>query len=355
MLISIVIPHLNQEDFLRVGLKALHQQRNTAADLEIIVVDNGSARLPVEICCQWPDVRLLSEPTPGPGPARNRGINEARGEILAFIDADCRADPGWLAAIQAAFINPETNIIGGDVRVGYENVSRPTFLEPYESIYSYRNNEHIAEGFSGTGNLATRPSVIAEIGMFAGIEVAEDRDWGLRARAAGYAISYVPDMIVFHPARKTFAELALKWDRHIAHDYERFRSRRLAGLRWLARALAVAGSPLFEVRTLLFSPRVSGARERLLAFLCLSRVRLYRGRRMIAVWLHGDSQTISAAWNRKHSTGVSRSDAAGERPPLPTEDLAKALSTTGPAASQGVQDNRATDPKVTTRTGLTPA
>ena len=72
-------------------------------------------------------------------------------------------------------------------RSSYENPTRPTFLEPYESIYSYRNSEHIAEGFSGTGNLATLPSVVAEIGSFAGIEVAEDRDWGLRACAAGYA------------------------------------------------------------------------------------------------------------------------------------------------------------------------
>src|SRR3984893_15626253 len=211
MLISVIIPHLNQEDYLTVGLDALHAQRGITSKIEIIVVDNGSARLPEMCCSAWPDVRLVWEPIPGPAPARNRGIREARGDILAFIDADCRADVGWLAAIEAAFADRHTRIIGGDVRVGYENPSRPTFLEPNENIYSYRNSEHIAEGFSGTGNLATWPSVVAEIGSFAGIEVAEDRDWGLRACAAGYAIRYVPEMIVFHPARKTFAELTGKW------------------------------------------------------------------------------------------------------------------------------------------------
>src|SRR5262245_7741490 len=103
MLISVIIPHLNQEDLLRVGLEALHAQLGGMSNMEIIVVDNGSARLPEMICSAWPDVRLVSEPTPGPGPARNRGIREARGEILAFIDADCRADHGWLAAIECAF------------------------------------------------------------------------------------------------------------------------------------------------------------------------------------------------------------------------------------------------------------
>jgi glycosyltransferase involved in cell wall biosynthesis len=299
MLISVIIPHLNQEAYLTLGLQALHTQRPITSKIEIIVVDNGSARLPSAVCSAWPDVRLVSESIPGPGPARNRGIREARGDILAFIDADCRAHPGWLAAIEAAFADQGTRIIGGDVQVSYENPSRPTFLEPYESIYSYRNSEHIAEGFSGTGNLATLPSVIAEVGPFAGIEVAEDRDWGLRACAAGYAIRYVPEMIVFHPARKTFAELTGKWDRHIAHDYERIRPRRLGALRWLGRAIAVAGSPIAEFRTLLFSPRVSGPRERILAFLCLIAIRLYRSGRMIGVLLRDDGQKISAGWNRK--------------------------------------------------------
>lgn len=298
MLISVIIPHLNQEDHLRIGLEALHAQRGIASSVEIIVVDNGSETLPEAICRVWPDVRLVSETIPGPGPARNRGVREARGEILAFIDADCRADPGWLAAIEAAFADEQTQIIGGDVRVGYAHPARPTFLEPYESIYSYRNNEHIAEGFSGTGNLATLPSVVLEIGPFAGIEVAEDRDWGLRAGAAGYKIRYVPEMIVFHPARKTFAELTWKWDRHIAHDYELFRSRRFGSLRWLARAILIAGSPLFELKTVFLSPRVSGLRERILAMLCLIAIRVYRGGRMIGVLLSSDTQKISGAWNR---------------------------------------------------------
>ena len=84
MLISVIIPHLNQEDHLRVGLEALHAQHGITSDVEIIVVDNGSARLPETICSAWPDVQLVSESIPWPwtgaqpwnprGPRRDTGI-----------------------------------------------------------------------------------------------------------------------------------------------------------------------------------------------------------------------------------------------------------------------------------------
>ena len=52
---------------------------------------------------------------------------------------------------------------------------------------------------------------------FAGSRVAEDIDWGQRARVAGCTFLYVPEMIVFHPARQSLRELFVKWDRHIQH------------------------------------------------------------------------------------------------------------------------------------------
>lgn len=298
MLISVIIPHLNQERLLQHCLESLHAQQGNSASIEIIVVDNGSRNLPENTCAAWPDVRLSAEAEPGPGPARNRGIAEARGEILAFIDSDCHADPGWLAAIEEAFRNPETKIIGGDVQVGFSDPTNPSFLEPYEAIYSYRNNEHIAEGFSGTGNLATLPAVAADVGPFAGIDVAEDRDWGLRAGARGYTIRYVAEMIVFHPARDSFVELTKKWDRHIAHDFQNFGKKRFGRVKWLVRAVAVAVSPLYELYTVATSSRVSNLHQRWLALFCLIRIRLYRAKRMAALAARGNSRNIPATWNR---------------------------------------------------------
>ena len=127
---------------------------------EIIVVDNGSPALPAAVCAAHPGVRLLQETTPGPGPARNPGIAAASGEILAFIDADCLADPGWLAATGRRWPIRRPTILGGDVRIASVDPARLTALEAYESVYAYRMDRYIArEGYTGTGNLVVRRAV----------------------------------------------------------------------------------------------------------------------------------------------------------------------------------------------------
>ncbi len=298
MRISVVVPHLNQHRELVDCLASLHEQFDPPEHLEIIVVDNGSATPPAAECSVWPGVAMVVEREPGPGPARNRGVREASDpDVLAFVDADCTVDPHWLESIARAFDDPTIDIIGGDIRLGFRDESRPEPIELYETIYSYRNELHIAEGFSGTGNLAVRGSVWAQVGQFGGKEIAEDRDWGLRAHAAGFRIVYVPAMIVYHPARRSFDELRLKWDRHVAHDVEHYAQGRIGLVRWIVRAVAVAASPLAEIGTIARSDRLSGAWQRLVAFGYLCRVRWYRCRAMVRVAVTGSSRERSRAWN----------------------------------------------------------
>jgi len=295
--VSVVIPHLNQPAMLARCLASL------AAGIrqpdEILVVDNGSAELPRAICDAHPGVRLLSEATPGPGPARNRGVARATGDLLAFIDADCLADPGWLAAAEAALADPAVAILGGDVRIALVDPARLTMLEAYESIYAYRMEIYIARhGFTGTGNLVVRRPVLDAVGPFAGLSVAEDRDWGQRATGTGHVIHYVPGMKVYHPAREQFSELQKKWDRHTAHDFTQARTRRLGRAVFAAKTLAMGLSPLAELPRVLLSDRVSGLRSRALAFAGLTRIRLYRTRVMLWLLAGGDPEQLSGRWNR---------------------------------------------------------
>ena len=295
--ISVVIPHLNQPDMLGRCLASL--AAGVRVPDEIIVVDNGSASLPVDICAAGPGVRLLQEPTPGPGPARNLGVTQARHDILAFIDADCIADPGWLAAAAAALRDPQAQILGGDVRIALTDPARLTLLEAYESIYAYRMDRYIArEGFTGTGNLVVRRAVLDAVGPFAGIDVAEDRDWGQRATRGGYKIRYVAAMKVYHPARLQMSELRQKWDRHMAHDFMAARSSPAGRLKWLFKTLAMGLSPFAEIPRILASDRIAGLRSRGLAFAGLVRIRLYRAARMAQLLLGGDPEQLSGRWNR---------------------------------------------------------
>ena len=295
--ISVVVPHLNQPDALARCLGSLASGRRRPD--EILVVDNGSAALPEAVCEAWPGVRLLAEAEPGPGPARNCGIAAAKGRILAFIDADCIADPDWLAVIEDAFRDPDAMILGGDVRIACADPARLTTLEAYESVYAYRMERYIArEGFTGTGNLAVRAEVLARVGPFAGIGVAEDRDWGQRATAQGFAIRYLPAMKVYHPARERFRDLAAKWDRHTAHDFAASRQQRSGRTRFALKAAVMALSPLAEIPRILSSDRISGWRSRGRAFAGLARIRLYRARAMARLLLSKDAQNLADRWNR---------------------------------------------------------
>lgn len=297
MRLSVVIPHLNQPQMLARCLASL--AAGSRAPDEVFVVDNGSREMPVAICAGHPGVTLLSEATPGPGPARNRGIAAATGDVLAFIDADCIADPGWLVAIEAQMADPAAQILGGDVRIALADPARMTMVEAYETVYAYRMDRYIArQGFTGTGNLAVRRAILADVGPFAGIGVAEDMDWGRRATARGYRLRFVPQMRVYHPARANLTELAVKWDRHLAHEYIAARSAPRQRLKWLAKTLAMPFSPLAELPQLLTTDRLTTPGQRALALAALTRIRLHRARRMAWLTLGGNPETLAGAWNR---------------------------------------------------------
>lgn len=295
---SIIIPHLNQPEALQRCLASLVAQQFAGGAPEIIVVDNGSRISPDGLAAQFPQVRWLSEREPGPGLARNCGVRAASAEWLLFIDADCRAHPLWVQSALAGLAAAGTSAVcGGDVQIDVADATRLSAIEAYESVFAYRQQQYIArEGFSGTGNLAMHRSVFEAVGPFGGIGIAEDRDWGQRARAAGFVTRYMPDMIIYHPARRDFVELTEKWRRHIAHDLASHRSRGRTTLAWYLRALLMIGSIAPHALTVLASQRLHGTRSRALAIAILARIRLYRCGEMF----RQSRQQRSAArdWNR---------------------------------------------------------
>lgn len=309
-LISVIIPHLNQPDMLEACLASLDRQSLGRPVFEVIVVDNGSISLPEQIVASHPAARLLCERQPGPGPARNTGVRNAVGHVLAFIDADCRAHPDWLRngllTLRAA---PDGTILGGDVRIWRHDDGRFTAMEAYESVFAYRFKHYIErQGFAGTGNLMVHRADFETVGAFAGIELAEDIEWGQRARRAGCRFLYVPEMIVFHPARRSLGELYAKWDRQIHHYLNMAQGRPGWRIRWIARALAVLGSPAMDFVKVLTSDRIQGASARSKAIAVLVAVRAHRARAMLNQLR--DRKTV--VWNRDLT--ASKSTGMGDHP-----------------------------------------
>lgn len=100
--ISVIIPSFNEEFFLPKTLIALHQQNFNRADFEIIVVDNASTDQTSKVAKLYGADLVLTEPRQGTNQARQRGLEEAQGEIIAFLDADCIPPPEWLGKIYYA-------------------------------------------------------------------------------------------------------------------------------------------------------------------------------------------------------------------------------------------------------------
>lgn len=299
--LSVVIPHLNEPSGnLSRCLSALEAQRGEGLSIDVIVVDNGSLVMPHAECEGLDCVRLVREPIPGPGPARNLGASLSRSDLLAFIDADCIPQPGWIKTIVETMENrPDIDILGGDISIEMTDPKKPTDIELYEKLYSYRAQLYVEKyGFSATGNMAVRRTVFAAVGPFGGIATMEDTEWGQEATKLGYRIAFAPEASVLTPSCKSFAELARRWDRHVAHQFNQSRSERLALVRWLSTAMIVAASPVVEVARILRAKEISGFGNRLKAFICLTRIRLYRARLMIRLARTARPAPMVQTWNR---------------------------------------------------------
>jgi glycosyltransferase involved in cell wall biosynthesis len=296
-LVSVVVAHLNQPDMLHECLSSLDAQTLERVKFEVIVVDNGSTLPPTAVIAAHRGTRLLEEREPGPGIARNRGVQAATGKVFAFIDADCRAHPDWLKVALATIDGSgDHTILGGDVQIWRGQSGRYSATEAYESVFAYRFKLYIERhGFSGTGNLVARRSDFERVGPFAGIDVAEDMDWGRRALEAGCNFRYVPNMIVYHPSRRSIGELLVKWDRHLLHAANTSDGTYWWKIRWIARAFAVLASPAVDWPKLIFTDRISGLSSRVKALFVLIVVRFYRFWRMLALL---DSNE-GVVWNRE--------------------------------------------------------
>ena len=100
---------------VRRALASLLAQQEPPA--EILVVDNApdDPRVRALVSVEFPTVRYLREPTPGLDFCRNCALREATSDVVAFLDDDAVADPGWSAALAAPFAAPEVGAVTGRV------------------------------------------------------------------------------------------------------------------------------------------------------------------------------------------------------------------------------------------------
>ena len=245
--VSVIIPVYNDALRLQKCLEALSGQ--TYREFETLVIDNGSTEPGLErLCGQFENVTFLNEEKPGSYAARNKGIGFAKGEIIAFTDADCVPDVQWLElGVKKLQETPSCGVVGGRVLVFSEKPESPTQAELYELRWSFPQRTFVEnDHFAVTANMFTWCKIIAVVGKFDdNLKSAGDREWGNRVVRHGYAIAYDHAAFVNHPARRNLAEIKSKLRRATGGRRDMDKSRR-TGILLLLKYLKPPLKQLFQ-------------------------------------------------------------------------------------------------------------
>lgn len=273
--ISVIIPHYCQPEALADCLASLEAQTMPRDRFEIVVVDNNSPGGTALVETIVGDrARLFVETAKGAGPARNRGATEARGQVFAFIDADCVASPRWLAE---GLVGLERfDIVGGRVDVSVGNERDMTGPEAFERVFAFDFRSYIEDkGFTGSGNLFCRREIFEAVGGFRPA-VSEDKDWSQRATAMGYSLGYHDAAAIAHPARTDWAELTRKWSRLNRESLKLSEDAAMGRARWAVRNWLVPFSILPHAVKVLRSPKLPDFATRMRGLRTLAAIRLWR-------------------------------------------------------------------------------
>jgi glycosyltransferase involved in cell wall biosynthesis len=205
--VSVVICAYNVSKLLNNVMDSLEKQ--TFKDFEIVVVNDGSTDDTSEIAKKR-GALVVDIPHKGLSAARNAGINNSSGEIVAIIDADCHAEPQWLEEACKEIRNGEVVVTGNT------KIPKSTFFGDCISGLGYPGGGHLGfekmwkvdkEGHTdhlAGGNCAFRKKEVQSLGAFNQklTITADDVFLSMKVLEAGWKIKYNPKMVMYHPPRK---------------------------------------------------------------------------------------------------------------------------------------------------------
>lgn len=210
--ISILICTRDRGDSLLPTVRTALADAPTDGSAEVVVIDQGTSdaveQALAPLLASDPRLRYLREASTGLSAARNAGLRQARGALIAFTDDDCAVEPGWLAAIKTAFqAHPEAGLLFGHVACA-EHDPAQGYLPGFKATEGplTRRRMFAGAGHWGMGaNMALRRSAWERIGPFdellgagAPLKSAEDVDYVLRARRQGIGVYHAARARVVH-------------------------------------------------------------------------------------------------------------------------------------------------------------
>lgn len=219
--ISVVVVALNEERNIRSCLESLVSQSHPAGELEILVVDNGSSDstrdIVRELIASQALIGLAEQPRPGIAPSRNLGLRQARYDHVAFLDADCTAEPGWLEALEQAMRSSlqtgrPVAAVGGPSLAPTDtthfrtavDIAVRNFWGHHGSVQGRLHDQPVPVEHLPTLNVLYDRRAVLDIGGFdEGMRnIGEDIDLSHRLLRGGHRLLYVPNAAVRHRWRE---------------------------------------------------------------------------------------------------------------------------------------------------------
>ncbi len=217
-MISIIICTYNRQDILQKTLAEFSLQSASENDYEIVLINNNSPDDTEAVCSDFtgkhPAIHFnyIMEMNQGLSYARNRGVKEAKGEILVFLDDDAFIMKDYVKNLKAFFqTHPDAMLAGGRIFPYFES-ERPQWMSRFLlSITSSIDKGNQICLFKGRSypigaNMIFKRKIFDDFGLFDvqlgrrgdNMEAAEEKDLFLRVKKAGIPIYYLPDVSVRH-------------------------------------------------------------------------------------------------------------------------------------------------------------
>ncbi len=259
--ISIVVGIRNEERYIEECIESLLRLDYPQNSYEIIIVDGMSTDKTRELVEKYP-VRLILNERKNVAAARNLGVDNSRGDFVAFTDGDCKADPLWLKTLVNEMKNApddvacvggpnlifDTDPIFGRV-VGY---AQETFLGSGGSAQSTNSTKKHYVSSLPNCNAMYRKNTIKEAGYFdERFVVGQDGDLNYRINKNGYKFLYIPEAKVLHHRRGTLKSFSVRMFKYGMWMAELFKKHG-EFVRWYAFLPSIA--ILFAVLSLIIYP-----------------------------------------------------------------------------------------------------
>jgi glycosyltransferase involved in cell wall biosynthesis len=197
----VVVPTSGRADYLEVALASLAAQ-DVDGGYEVIVVDDGSRDRTPDVIEAAGFRHVRHERPQGPNAARNTGVREAGADLIAMVDDDVWAPPGWLRAlVEGAQRHPAAGALGGPIRARLEGPAPRSCgreLPPITSL-DLGSDDHRTD-LVWSANMAIRRSAFEQVGPFDErfSTGGDEEDWLRRLRAGGGEVVYVADAWLDH-------------------------------------------------------------------------------------------------------------------------------------------------------------